>query len=319
MTNIVILDSKTLGDDIDTSVFDALGSITEYQLTRADEVFTRIRDAEVIITNKVILDATNLPHAKNLKLIALLATGYNNVDLNYCKEHQIAVVNVAGYSTESVAQQTFSSLFYLTSTLRYYDTYVKSGAYVKSDTYWHFHGPWHEIAGKQWGIIGLGLIGKSVAKKAEAFGCQVKYFSTSGQNTCADYESLSLESLLRTSDIVSIHAPLNAATKALIGATELQMMKPTAILINMGRGGIVDESALAQALDQDEIAAAALDVLVNEPILADNPLLHIKNPDKLFITPHIAWASIEARTRLVDEVCRNVTAYFQGEQRNRIV
>lgn len=316
---ICFLDSSTIGEDIDISCFEKLGEFVHYATTSQLEVGERVQDADVIITNKVIMNAETLKNAKNLKLIALTATGYNNVDLEYCKANNIAVTNVAGYSTESVAQHTFSMLFYIMSSSLYFDYYVKTKTYCDSPIFTHLDKPWNELAGKTWGIIGLGKIGQSVARKAEAFGCNVIYYSTSGKNENSQYKKVSLKELMTTSDIVSIHCPLNDNTLNLIDWEELCMMKETAILINVGRGKIVNENMLAKALNSNEIAAAALDVLENEPIDRYSKLLDLYEPHKLFITPHIAWASVEARTRLIDEVYKNISDFSKDLSRNRII
>ncbi|WP_457626534.1 D-2-hydroxyacid dehydrogenase [Persephonella sp.] len=315
---VVILDAKTLGDDIDLSIFEQFGDLEVYPTTTPAQLYERIEDADIIITNKVVIDKDVINAARNLKLICVAATGYNNVDVAYAKEKGIAVTNVAGYSTESVVQTTFGMLFYLLMHLRYYDDYVKSGRYAYSDTFTHLGRPFWEINGKRWGIIGLGTIGRRVAQIAESFGCDVIYYSTSGIEREEKYPRYPLEELLRTSDIVSIHAPLNEKTKNLITIKELGMMKDTAILLNLGRGGIVNEKDLAIALDSDLIGGAGLDVLEKEPIDPDNPLLKIKNKEKLLITPHIAWTSIEARKRLVNEIVENIRAFINGAVRNRV-
>ena len=315
---VVILDAKTLGDDIDLSIFEQFGDLEVYPTTTPAQLYERIEDADIIITNKVVIDKDVINAARNLKLICVAATGYNNVDVAYAKEKGIAVTNVAGYSTESVVQTTFGMLFYLLMHLRYYDDYVKSGRYAYSDTFTHLGRPFWEINGKRWGIIGLGTIGRRVAQIAESFGCDVIYYSTSGIEREEKYPRYPLEELLRTSDIVSIHAPLNEKTKNLITIKELGTMKDTAILLNLGRGGIVNEKDLAIALDSDLIGGAGLDVLEKEPIDPDNPLLKIKNKEKLLITPHIAWTSIEARKRLVNEIVENIRAFINGAVRNRV-
>lgn len=316
---ICILDAKTLGSDIDLAPLKACGELTVYPLTSLDEIEERVKDVDVIITNKVLLNETTLKGAKNLKFIALTATGFNNVDLDYALSKGIGVANVAGYSTQSVAQHTFAMLFQILEKLSFYDQYVKSKAYVTSDTFAYIEKPFYEISGKTWGIIGMGAIGKEVAKIAEAFGVKIVYYSTSGQNNSVAYEKLELESLLATCDIVSIHAPLNEKTHNLIGYKELAKMKKNAILLNLGRGGIVNELDLAKALNEDLIRGAALDVLTQEPISEDNPLYTIKDANKWLVTPHIAWASIEARTLLVEEVVKNIKAFYKQELRNRVV
>ena len=315
---IVILDAKTLGDDIDLSVFEEFGNVEIYPTTSPSELYERIQLADIIITNKVVIDKDAINVARNLKLICVAATGYNNVDVLYAREKGIAVTNVAGYSTESVVQTTFGMLFYLLMHLRYYDDYVKSSNYSHSDIFTHIGRPFWEINGKRWGIIGLGTIGRRVAQVAESFGCDVIYYSTSGVDREEKYPRYPLDELLKTSDIVSIHAPLNEKTKNLITIKELGMMKKNAILLNLGRGGIVNEKDLAIALDSNMIGGAGLDVLEKEPINPDNPLLKIKNKEKLLITPHIAWTSIEARKRLVREIAENIRAFLNGINRNRI-
>ncbi len=315
---ICILDAKTLGSDIDISELHTLGELTVYETTSPEEVTERVKDAEIILTNKVVLNESNLKDAQSVKMIGLLATGYNNVDTAYAKERGICVCNVAGYSTKSVAQHTFSMLFYLISQMAKYDQYVKSQAYAKSDIFTHLEWPFWEIANKTFGIIGLGAIGREVAKIATAFGANVVYYSTSGKNNNADYKQVDLENLLKTSDIVAIHAPLNEKTNELINYEALKLMKKTAVLINVGRGKIVVEADLAKALNEGEIAGAALDVLEKEPIDASNPLYSVEEPSKLLITPHIAWASVEARRTLVEEVVKNIQSYQAGVPRNQV-
>lgn len=316
---IVILDAQTLGSDLDLAPIQAMGEVLIYELTEPDEVAARIRDAEVVITNKVCLNEGNLKDATCLKMIALFATGFNNIDIDYAGARGIAVANVAGYSTQSVTQHTFAMLFHLLEKLSFCDNYVKAKDYVSSETFAYIEKPFYEIHGKTWGIIGMGAIGQGVASVAQAFGVKVVYYSTSGQNNSAPYERVELEELLKVSDIVSIHAPLNERTQDLIGYDELRQMKKSAILLNLGRGGIIKEDDLARALNEDLIRGAALDVLAKEPILEDNPLYTVKDPEKWMVTPHIAWASIEARTTLVHEVVSNITACFNGEVRNRII
>ncbi len=315
---IVVLDAKTLGDDVNLDILSGFGDLIVYPTTSPAQIGERIYDADIIITNKVVIDKKVIDNAPNLKLICVAATGTNNVDIRYAKEKGIAITNVAGYSTESVVQHTFAMLFYLLEHLRYYDDYVKSGKYAESPIFTHLGKPFWEIHGKRWGIIGLGTIGRRVAQVSKSFGCEVVYYSTSGIKRKEDFPEVSLEELLKSSDIVSIHAPLNEKTKNLITYEQIKIMKPNAILLNLGRGGIVNETDLARALDENLIAAAGLDVLEKEPISPDNPLLKIKNPEKLLITPHIAWTSIEARKRLVEEIAKNIEAFLNGAIRNRV-
>lgn len=306
---IVILDAATFGET-DLSGFDALGRVEVYQTTSADETPERVKDADVVVTNKVVIDAAVMDAATNLKLVCVAATGTNNVDLEYAGQKEILVKNVAGYSTDSVIQHTFSMLFYLMEHSRYYDEYVKSGKWQKSPIFTHVGRPFVELKGKKWGIIGLGEIGRGVANIAKAFGAEVCYYSTSGKNTNSDYEQTTFTKLLETCDIVTIHAPLNAQTKDLIGHSELLMLKDGAILLNLGRGGIVSERALSAIIDVKEIYVG-LDVLEKEPMTTPHPLMNIEHQERLYITPHIAWASVEARDRLIASIAENIKTSFE--------
>ena len=308
---IVFLDARTIGEDIDLSGYDSLGTVVKYGFSTAEEARERTKDADVIVLNKVEINETSIGEADHLKLVCVTATGTNNLDKEYLKQRGIAWRNVAGYSTETVAQHTFALLFYLMEKLRYYDDYVKTEKYVEDVTFTHFENIFHELSGKTWGIIGLGNIGQRVADIAKLFGCHVIYYSTSGKNTKPGYERVSLEELLRSSDIVSVHAPLDENTRGLMNRKTFALMKREAIFLNLGRGPIVVEQDLADALNGGTIAAAGLDVLCVEPMQRDNPLRTIKDSGKLLITPHIAWASVEARTRLMKTIEKQIREFFQ--------
>jgi glycerate dehydrogenase len=313
---IVFMETDTLGTDVDLTLFDSLGEVVKYPCSVPELDAKRITDAEVIIVNKVPMNAATLDTAEKLKLICITGTGTNIVDFNYTNRRNITVANVKGYSTRSVVQHTFALFFYVYEKLYYYDQFVKSGEYVRSDIFSHFRVKFHELAGKTWGIIGLGEIGRGVAEAAGIFGCKVIYYSTSGKNNHPEYEQVELDTLLTESDVISIHAPLNAATQGLIGERELKKMKKEAVLLNLGRGPIIDEQALAKALKENWIGAAGLDVISAEPMEADNPLIEVRDSTKLIITPHIAWATVEARQRVTDEVYKNIEAFRKGEERN---
>jgi glycerate dehydrogenase len=308
--NLVLLDAETLGSDLDLSPLKRFGQLTVYPRTAPEETAERIRDAEIVLTNKVVLDRERLMMAPRLRLVCITATGMNNIDLKAAEGMGIAVKNVAGYSTPGVAQHTFALLLALLEQIGYYDRFVKSGAWSRGGLFTHLGRPFTEIAGKRWGIIGLGTIGKEVAKIAEAFGAEVRYHSTSGTLHSDRWPHLELDELLRGSEIVSIHAPLNERTRNLIGAGELALMKEKAILLNLGRGGIIDEEALAAELERRELYAG-LDVTESEPIPQDHPLLHLTRPERLLITPHIAWASLESRQRLLEGVVKNIEEYLK--------
>lgn len=313
---IVFLEVNTLGKDVTLEKFKELGEVVTYPLSDPKENANRIKDADIVVVNKIPVNDSLLKYAPNVKLVCLTATGTNNVDFDYTNSRGIAVANVRGYSTESVVQHTFAMLFYLYEKLSYYDEFVKSEEYVRNDVFSHFTVPFRELCGKTWGIIGLGTIGMRVAETAKTFGCKVIYYSTSGKHDCETYERKSLEDLLKESDIVSIHAPLNADTFQLMNKERFALMKKEAIILNLGRGPIIKEDDLAEALQSGMIAGAGLDVLCEEPMAKDNPLIPIKDSTKLLITPHIAWATVEARQRCADEVYENIKAYFRGEKRN---
>ena len=307
---LVFLDTKTIGEDIDLSAYDALGEVVKYGFSTLEEIPERVKDADVLIVNKIAINEQTIGTAKNLKLVCVTATGTNNLDKEYLKKRGIAWRNVAGYSTESVTQHTFALLFYLLEKLRYYDDYVKDEKYINDTVFTHFAEHFNEVNGKTWGIIGLGTIGRRVADIAKAFGARVIYYSASGSPAQEGYEQVDFETLLATSDIVSVHAPLNEYTKDLMDREAFAKMKKTAIFLNLGRGPIVVEQDLYEALETGEIAAAGLDVLCEEPMSETNPLAKIKDSKKLIITPHIAWASVEARNRLMQIIAGQIREFL---------
>ena len=307
---LVFLDTKTIGEDIDLSAYDALGEVVKYGFSTLEEIPKRVKDADVLIVNKIAINEQTIGNAKNLKLVCVTATGTNNLDKEYLKKRGIAWRNVAGYSTESVTQHTFALLFYLLEKIRYYDDYVKDEKYINDTVFTHFAEHFNEVNGKTWGIIGLGTIGRRVADIAKAFGARVIYYSASGSPAQEGYEQVDFETLLTTSDIVSVHAPLNEYTKDLMDREAFAKMKKTAIFLNLGRGPIVVEQDLYEALETGEIAAAGLDVLCEEPMSETNPLAKIKDSKKLIITPHIAWASVEARNRLMQIIAGQIREFL---------
>lgn len=315
---IVILEANSLGRDIDLKVFEKLGELVIYDQSDAKDTPEKIKDADIVIVNKVPMNEQTLKDAVNLKMIAITATGYNIIDKAYTDSRGIAVANVGGYSTDSVAQHTFALALYLIDQMDYYDKYVKTGEYVKSDIFCHFDKKIFELAGKTWGIIGMGAIGRKVAEIARVFGCRVIYYSTTGKNHNQEYDAVDLDTLLAQSDILSVHAPLNPVTENLMNMENFRKMKSSAILINVARGPIVNEADLVTALKEGIIAGAGLDVISAEPMKEGNPLLEIQDSGKLVVTPHIAWATGEARQRLTDEVYLNIEAFLRGEKRNLI-
>ena len=316
---IVELDRETLGYDIDTSVLKTIGSFEEHEAADLETTREYIKDADVIIFNKTKMNEELLKDAPNVKLLAITATGFDNIDLEYCKSRGIAAANVKAYSTPAVAQHTFAMALFILEKISYYDEYVKSGKYSSQSGFCNFDEKYNELSGKTWGIIGMGNIGRSVARIAEAFGCKVIFYSASGNSTCTDYERVDLDTLLKESDVLSIHCPLSDRTRNLINRDTLKLMKKSAILINVARGPVVNDADLAEALNNGTIAGAGLDVLGVEPMEKDNPLGLIKDSRKLLITPHMAWASVESRQRCFDEVLLNIKAFIEGRERNRLV
>ncbi|MBT3280970.1 MAG: D-2-hydroxyacid dehydrogenase [Campylobacteraceae bacterium] len=307
---IVFLDRKTLGDDICLSEFSKSGEVFYYDSTKEYETLDRVKDADIIITNKVVINKDIMDNS-NIKLICVAATGMNNIDLEYASQKDIIVKNVAGYSTASVAQLTLSFALQFINQISYYDNYVKNKGWENSDIFTHLDKPFYDLENKTWGIIGLGSIGEQVANIASALGCKVQYYSTSGKNVNDIYSQVDLETLLSTSDVISIHSPLNEQTLNLINQSNLSQIKDKAILLNLGRGGIVNEQDISEELDKREIYFAT-DVVSKEPIEKNSPLLKINNKNRILFTPHIAWASKEARVRLVDGIINNIKNYING-------
>ncbi|BFU25995.1 D-glycerate dehydrogenase, putative [Entamoeba histolytica] len=316
---IVVLDAKTLGD----TPFDKLqkyGEVKIYERTAKEERKERIKEANIILTNKVIVDREVMEGNENIKLIGVLATGYNNVDIEYCKEHNIGVVNVAGYSTESVTQICIGLLMELTNKISKFDQYVKSGRYSSSGIFTCVGGEYdiHEISNKKWCIVGLGSIGKNVARVAKGLGAKVYYYSTTGKHEYPEIERVSFEEMIKTSDIITIHCPLTDKTKGMFNYKVFQEMKKNVIIINMARGPIVVNDDIAKALQENLIGGYGTDVFDEEPINTSNKLLEVSN-EKIVFSPHIGWATIEARERLFNETIKNIESFLKGENRNRIV
>lgn len=313
---IVVLERDSVGTDVSVDCLKELGDVTIYPNTVAGQVEERIKDADIIVANKAPLNEKSLKDASGVKLICEFATGYDNIDLEYCTKRGIRVSNVVNYSTAAVAQHTFALCLYVLEKLNHYDQYVKSGAYASQSRFSNFDLPFTELEGKTWGIIGMGNIGRKVAQIAEAFGCRVIFYSASGNSKCTEYERVDFDTLLQQSDFLSIHCPLSDRTRNLIDLDALKKMKKTAVLINVARGAVVNDGDLYTALTEDLIAGAGLDVTGTEPMAESNPLSRIMDSNKLLITPHLAWASTEARMRVVEETYKNIQAYCNGEARN---
>ena len=318
--NIVLLERNSIGQDVDVSCYNALGSVTSYDNTRTpEEVAARVVQADIVIANKAPLTREALSGAKNLKLICILATGYDNCDIAFCREAGIRVTNVTDYSTAMVAQHTITLALALSQKIGYYDNYVKSGAYAAQTSFSHFEEAFHELDCKTWGVVGMGHIGGRVAGIAKALGCEVIHHSLTGRASALPYRQVDKETLLRESDILSLHCPLTDLSRNFIDADALKHMKSSAILINVARGPVVNGEALYHALKEGEIAGAGLDVLEKEPMTKDDPLLKIQDSRRLIITPHLAWASVEARERCVRGVYENIKAFLNGGERNVVV
>lgn len=316
---IVILERNSVGTDVSVDCIRDFGEVEVYGNTvTAQEIRERVRDADIVIANKAPLREETLKDAPGVKLICEFATGYDNCDLEYCKKRGIKVVNVRDYCTGMVSQHTFTLALALSQKLLHYDNYVKSGQYSAQDRFSNFDLPFYELEGKTWGIVGMGNIGRRVAGIAAAFGCRVIFHSVTGRSTCTEYLRVDKDTLLGESDFLSLHCPLSGLSRNFIDAQALKKMKKTAVLLNVARGQVVDNGALYEALETGEIAAAGLDVVEKEPLEESNPLSRIKDSSRLIITPHLAWASVEARTRCVEEAYRNIAAFLRGEDRNLV-
>lgn len=306
---IVFLDAGTMGTS-SLAPIERQGELTAWPNSTPDEAVRRVGDCDVLIVNKIKVNDRLLEAAPKLRLVCEAGTGINNIDVEACSRHGVMVRNVAGYSTDSVVQETFMHILNLLGNGAYFDNVVKSGAYSRSGLFTDYSRPFIEMTGKTLGIVGLGAIGAKVAKIGVAFGMKVIYYSTSGTSHNTEYPSVPLDRLMRESDVVSVHAPYNERTAGLVGEKELRMMKPKSIIVNMGRGGIVVEEALAKVIDEGVIGGAGLDVYSTEPIPADHPLLRTRHPERLSLTPHVAWASIEARERLIQSIADNIAKGF---------
>lgn len=312
---IVILDSKTLGDDIEFSAFDKFGEVMIYPTTSPLQLEERIKDADVIIVNKIKLNESNLPCAKKLKLICVTATGYDNIDVNYCWKNEIGVCNVKGYSTDSVAQVTVSMALALSTHLYQFDKYVKSGRYTTGGVQNHLRPYFNEVNGKTWGIIGLGNIGRQVARLAGALGMDV---IVNPHRMMEGYNCVDLEYLCRKSDVISVHVPLTGETKGMINKKRIDMMKDSAIFINVSRGAVADEEALTLAIEENRLGGLGIDVYSAEPMTNTSPYNRILNRDNVIFTPHMAWGAYEARVRCMNEIVKNIETFFMGGKRNRV-
>lgn len=312
---ITVLDAGTLGEDLSTDCLLEFGELTVYAATAPEEVAAHVGDSDVIIFNKVRVNEANLSAAHNLKLICVTATGYDNVDLDYCRRRGIAVCNVVGYSTQCVAQVTVSMALSLMTHLEEYTAYVRSGGYTASGCANRLTPVYHEIAGKTWGIVGFGNIGQAVGKVAQALGCRVlvnKRIPIEGWD-CVDFDTV-----CRESDILSIHTPLNDGTRNLLDRAHIAMLKKNAIVINVARGAVTDEAALAEAILEDRIGGLGVDVYSAEPFPKEHPFTAILDRPNVALTPHMAWGGYETRVRLLDEIVENIRSFLRGERRNRV-
>ncbi len=316
---IVILERNSVGTDVSVDCFNELGDVSVYRNTvGVEEVKERVKDADIIIANKSPLNEETLKDATNVKLICEFATGFDNVDIPYCKSRGIGICNVRDYCSAMVAQHSFAMALFLSEKLNHYDNYVKGGEYAAQDRFSNFDIPFTELAGKTWGIIGMGNIGRTVAKIATAFGCNVIFYSVTGKSTVTDYKQVDFDTILRESDFLSLHCPLSDITRNLIDAEALSKMKKTAYIINVARGPVVNNKDLYEAIVNEKIAGAGLDVLEKEPIQLDNPLNDLKDSGKIIITPHLAWASVEARTRCVSMTYDNIKSFMNGGTLSRV-
>ena len=315
MLNICVLDAATLGEDLDLTPLSRVGQVRIFATTDPEEVAERLVDCDIVLINKIKLGASNLKWATRLKLICVAATGYDNIDVAYCRAHGIGVANVVGYSTNNVAQLTVAMALSLITHLPSYNRITADGSYTRGGVANCLTPAYHEIAGKTWGVTGYGNIGGAVGRIAEAMGCRVLAYK---RTPVQGVECVDLETLCRESDILSIHLPLNDATRGIFDAAHVAMLKPGAIVINVARGAVTDEKALAEALESGRIGGLGVDVYSTEPFPVEHPFYRLRNRDNVCLTPHMAWGSIEARRRCLEEIVLNMEAFLRGERRNRL-
>ena len=315
MRKIVLLDCESIGTDISPDPFRAFGELVIYPNTAPDEIAERVAEAEVILTNKCRLNASNLSGAGKLKLICIAATGFDNIDVAWCRSRGIAVCNVKGYSTDCVAQLTLAMALALSMHLPEYGRYVSDGSYTASGRFNQLSPAFHELRGKTWGVVGAGNIGMQVARVAEALGCRVIVYQ---RHPNSFYPTVSLEELCLSADVISLHVPLNDSTRGLIGAHEISLMKDGVMLINVARGAVTDEKAVAMAVESGKISAFGCDVYSTEPFPETHPFYAIKDRPGVLLTPHMAWGAVETRIRLIGEMAENIRAFLDGERRNRV-
>lgn len=313
--HIVMLDAATLGDDLSFDALRALGSLTVFPSTTPSELFARVRDAEVLVLNKIKITDEVLANAPRLRLIAVTATGFDNVDLDAARAHGVAVCNVPGYSTPSVVQLTVAMALSLSTNLPAFSRHVSSGDYSRGGVANCLIPVFHELFGKTWGIVGYGNIGRGVADVARALGCRVLVYRRTRD---ASSESTDIDTLCRESDVISLHTPLNDGTRHLIDARRLSLMKQGAILINVARGAVTDESAVADAVLSGKLGGFGCDVYSTEPFLEDHPFYALLDDPRVCLTPHMAWGSYEARVRCLESVADNVSAFYEGRRQNRV-
>lgn len=313
--NVVLLDYGSLGCDVDLTPFQSTGNVTAYEITAPAQLTERIQNADVLITNKLKLNRSNLGAATHLKLICVTATGYDNIDLDYCRQRGIGVCNVPGYSTDSVAQLTLAMALTLSTHLISYRNHVNGGFYSRSGSPNLLSPVWHELTGKVWGIVGCGNIGRKVARVAQAMGCKVLVYRRS---TDPEFETVDLDTLLQRSDVVSVHLPLNEQTRGILSKEKLALMKKDAILVNVARGAITDEAALVEAIEAGELGGLGVDVYTAEPFPMEHPYSRIMDRPNVIFTPHCAWGALEARNRCVREVAENILVFARGQRRNRV-
>ncbi|MBE7050822.1 MAG: hydroxyacid dehydrogenase [Ruminococcaceae bacterium] len=312
---ISVLDSLTLGGDLDLSPLKKYGELKIYSSTDTEETPSHCMDSDILVINKVKINENTLPDPGKVKLICLFATGFDNVDINYCQKHSIALCNVVGYSTDSVAQLTCALVLNLSCRISEFSDHVTSGDYTKGGVANYLVPVYNELMGKKWGIIGLGNIGKRVAKVAEAFGCKVL---VNKRTPSDEYENTDIDTLCKESDIITIHTPLTDETRHLIDEKRLSLMKKNVILVNVARGLVTDEGAVAKAVKEGRIGAFGCDVFSTEPFGNDHPFTEIMHLPNVCLTPHMAWGAYEARMRCLDEICKNIESFITHGTRNRL-